>query len=219
MGEPCSPWEWGSGPAVRLPAGILAPTPSLSAHVGSSSPPAMRRSGTWPKDPPHQPKLRALEGWRGCSSQPGTEPFLGTPPVPPCYHSQRSYAPDLPAFVTVLAAAPEKINTTEEPGMEDSSPPSHIKAVILGVLLLGCVVVLVVLGYCIVTYRRGGGEPGDPARRAEGPGGVLGGPGGDAPSANPAGTWGQMNTWGARGLVCRAQTHAWLVPVGQASPC
>lgn len=103
--------------------------------------------------------------------------------------------------------------------MEDSSPPSHIKAVILGVLLLGCVVVLVVLGYCIVTYRRGGGEPGDPARRAEGPGGVLGGPGGDAPSANPAGTWGQMDTWGARGLVCRAQTHAWLVPVGQASPC
>ncbi|XP_013050415.3 programmed cell death protein 1 isoform X1 [Anser cygnoides] len=55
----------------------------------------------------------------------------------------------------VVTAAPEKINTTEEPGVEDSSPPSHIKAVILGVLLLGCVVVLVVLGYCIVTYRRG----------------------------------------------------------------
>ncbi|KAI6063023.1 Programmed cell death protein 1 [Aix galericulata] len=55
----------------------------------------------------------------------------------------------------LVLAAPEKINTTEEPGVEDSSPPSHIKAVILGVLLLGCVVVLVVLGYCLVTYRRG----------------------------------------------------------------
>lgn len=86
----------------------------------------------------------------------------------PWCHSQRFYAPDLLAFVTALAAAPEKINITEEPGVEDSSPPSHIKAVILGVLLLGCVVVLVVLGYCLVTYRRGGGDHGDPPHRAEG---------------------------------------------------
>lgn len=122
----------------------------------------------------HQPKLRVLEGWRGCSCQPGTEPFLGTPPVLPWCNSQRSYAPDLLAFVTALAAAPEKINTTEEPVMEDSSPPSHIKAVILGVLLLGCVVVLVVLGYCLVTYRRGGGELRHPAHRAEGLGVLQG---------------------------------------------
>ncbi|XP_035168033.1 programmed cell death protein 1-like isoform X2 [Oxyura jamaicensis] len=119
----------------------------------------------------------------------------------------------------LVVTAPEKINTTEEPGVEDSSPPSHIKAVILGVLLLGCVVVLVVLGYCVVTYRRGGGEPGDPYSPCRGAGGVTGDLGGDISSSNPAGTRGQMDMGGARRLVCHAQTQAWLVPVGQASPC
>ncbi|NXI71201.1 PDCD1 protein, partial [Anseranas semipalmata] len=58
----------------------------------------------------------------------------------------------------VVTAAPEKVNTTDEPDMEESSPLDHIKAMLLGILLLAGVIVLLVFGYCIITYRRGEDE-------------------------------------------------------------
>ncbi|NXL04103.1 PDCD1 protein, partial [Mesembrinibis cayennensis] len=56
----------------------------------------------------------------------------------------------------VVTAAPEKTNATDEPKMEESNPPDHIKAVLLGILLLAGTVVLLIFGYLTVTYRRGG---------------------------------------------------------------
>ncbi|KFV59889.1 Programmed cell death protein 1, partial [Tyto alba] len=55
----------------------------------------------------------------------------------------------------VVTAAPEKTNATDEPEMEESNPPDHIKAVLLGILLLAGAVVLLIFGYLTVTYRRG----------------------------------------------------------------
>ncbi|KFP52230.1 Programmed cell death protein 1, partial [Cathartes aura] len=55
----------------------------------------------------------------------------------------------------VVTAAPEKVNATDEPAMEEGNPPDHIKAVLLGILLLAGAVVLLIFGYLTVTYRRG----------------------------------------------------------------
>ncbi|XP_074768775.1 programmed cell death protein 1 [Athene noctua] len=55
----------------------------------------------------------------------------------------------------VVTAAPEKMNATDEPEMEEGNPPDYIKAVLLGILLLAGVVVLLMFGYLTVTYRRG----------------------------------------------------------------
>ncbi|KFQ83876.1 Programmed cell death protein 1, partial [Phoenicopterus ruber ruber] len=54
-----------------------------------------------------------------------------------------------------VTAAPEKINATREPAMEEGNPLDHIKVVLLGILLLGGVIVLLIFGYLAVTYRRG----------------------------------------------------------------
>ncbi|NXS57877.1 PDCD1 protein, partial [Brachypteracias leptosomus] len=59
----------------------------------------------------------------------------------------------------VVTAAPEKMNATDEPEIEESNSPDHIKAVLLGILLLAGVVVLLIFGYLTVTYRRGGTIP------------------------------------------------------------
>ncbi|KAM9543332.1 programmed cell death protein 1 [Guaruba guarouba] len=55
----------------------------------------------------------------------------------------------------VVTAAPEKINATDGPKMEESNPPDYIKAMLLGILLLVGVVVLLIFGYITITYRRG----------------------------------------------------------------
>ncbi|KFQ13445.1 Programmed cell death protein 1, partial [Leptosomus discolor] len=55
----------------------------------------------------------------------------------------------------VVTAAPEKANATDEPEMEEGNPLDHIKAVLLGILLLAGAVVLLIFGYFTVTYRRG----------------------------------------------------------------
>ncbi|KFV47600.1 Programmed cell death protein 1, partial [Gavia stellata] len=55
----------------------------------------------------------------------------------------------------VVTAAPEKTNATDEPKMEEGNPPDHIKAVLVGTLLLAGAVVLLIFGYLTVTYRRG----------------------------------------------------------------
>ncbi|NXN68459.1 PDCD1 protein, partial [Himantopus himantopus] len=52
----------------------------------------------------------------------------------------------------VVTAAPEKTNATDEPEMEEGNPPDHIKAVLLGILLLTGAVVLLIFGYLTVTY-------------------------------------------------------------------
>ncbi|NXF30022.1 PDCD1 protein, partial [Nyctibius bracteatus] len=56
----------------------------------------------------------------------------------------------------VVTAAPEKTNTTDEPEMEEGNPPDHVKAMLLGILLLAGAVILLIFGYLTVTYRRGG---------------------------------------------------------------
>ncbi|KFZ59748.1 Programmed cell death protein 1, partial [Podiceps cristatus] len=54
----------------------------------------------------------------------------------------------------VVTAAPEKTNATDEPETEEGNHPDHIKAVLLGILLLGGVIVLLIFGYLTITYRR-----------------------------------------------------------------
>ncbi|NXD38500.1 PDCD1 protein, partial [Copsychus sechellarum] len=58
----------------------------------------------------------------------------------------------------IVTAAPQ-MNATDKPEMEEGSPSEHIKAVLLGILVLAGVVVLLVFGYLIFMYRRGGMIP------------------------------------------------------------
>ncbi|NXP08174.1 PDCD1 protein, partial [Thinocorus orbignyianus] len=51
----------------------------------------------------------------------------------------------------VVTAAPEKTNATDEPEVEEGSSTDHIKAVLLGILLLAGAVVLLIFGYLTVT--------------------------------------------------------------------
>ncbi|KAM6414381.1 programmed cell death protein 1 [Rhynochetos jubatus] len=55
----------------------------------------------------------------------------------------------------VVTAAPEKTNATNEPEIEKDNPLDHIKAVLLGILLLAGAVLLLIFGYLTITYRRG----------------------------------------------------------------
>ncbi|KAM4659763.1 programmed cell death protein 1 isoform 1-T1 [Amazona ochrocephala] len=55
----------------------------------------------------------------------------------------------------VVTAAPEKMNATDGPTMEESSLSGYIKATLLGILLLVGAVVLLIFGYVTITYRRG----------------------------------------------------------------
>ncbi|XP_068056711.1 programmed cell death protein 1 isoform X3 [Anomalospiza imberbis] len=54
----------------------------------------------------------------------------------------------------IVTAAPQ-INATDEPEMEEGNSSEHIKAMLLGILLLAGVVVLLIFGYLTFTYRRG----------------------------------------------------------------
>ncbi|NWU04265.1 PDCD1 protein, partial [Urocynchramus pylzowi] len=60
----------------------------------------------------------------------------------------------------IVTAAPQ-MNATDEhssplpPEMEEGSPSEHIKAMLLGMLLLAGVVALLIFGYLTFTYRRG----------------------------------------------------------------
>ncbi|NXM77436.1 PDCD1 protein, partial [Serilophus lunatus] len=54
----------------------------------------------------------------------------------------------------MVTAAPE-MNATEEPDIEEGNPSDHVKAMLLGILLLTGVVVLLIFGYLTITYRRG----------------------------------------------------------------
>ncbi|NXA00645.1 PDCD1 protein, partial [Nesospiza acunhae] len=58
----------------------------------------------------------------------------------------------------IVTAAPH-VNATDEPEMEEGNPSEHIKAMLLGILLLAGVVVLLIFGYLTFTYRRGGMIP------------------------------------------------------------
>ncbi|NXP18921.1 PDCD1 protein, partial [Scytalopus superciliaris] len=55
----------------------------------------------------------------------------------------------------LLVTAAPKMNPTEEPETEESNPSDHIKAMLLGILLLVGVVLLLIFGYLTITYRRG----------------------------------------------------------------
>ncbi|NXS14859.1 PDCD1 protein, partial [Neodrepanis coruscans] len=55
----------------------------------------------------------------------------------------------------MVTAAPE-MNATEEPDTEEDNPSDHIKAMLLGILLLAGVIVLLIFGYLTITYRRRG---------------------------------------------------------------
>ncbi|NXT19766.1 PDCD1 protein, partial [Syrrhaptes paradoxus] len=67
----------------------------------------------------------------------------------------------------VVTEAPEKVNATDEPEMEEGNPLDYIKAVLLGILLLAGAVLLLIFGYLIITYRRGG-APGWTMNRPDG---------------------------------------------------
>ncbi|NWI42576.1 PDCD1 protein, partial [Picathartes gymnocephalus] len=58
----------------------------------------------------------------------------------------------------IVTAAPQ-MNATDEPEIEEGSPSEHIKAMLLGILLLAGVVVLLIFGYLTFTYSRGGMIP------------------------------------------------------------
>uniref|UniRef100_A0A672UGN1 Programmed cell death 1 n=1 Tax=Strigops habroptila TaxID=2489341 RepID=A0A672UGN1_STRHB len=59
----------------------------------------------------------------------------------------------------LVVTAPEKVNATDEPEMEESNPPNYIKATVLGILLVVGAVVLLIFGYLTITYKRGGMIP------------------------------------------------------------
>ncbi|NXL80290.1 PDCD1 protein, partial [Leptocoma aspasia] len=54
----------------------------------------------------------------------------------------------------IVTAAPQ-VNATDEPEMEEGNPSEHIKAMLLGILLLAGVIVLLIFGYLTFTYTRG----------------------------------------------------------------
>ncbi|NWZ78614.1 PDCD1 protein, partial [Poecile atricapillus] len=58
----------------------------------------------------------------------------------------------------IVTAAPQR-NATDKQEMEEGNPPEHIKAMLLGILLLAGVVVLLIFGYLTLMYRRGGMIP------------------------------------------------------------
>ncbi|XP_064021600.1 programmed cell death protein 1 [Pogoniulus pusillus] len=55
----------------------------------------------------------------------------------------------------VVTAALEMTNPTDEPEIEEGSPPDHIKPVLLSILLLAGLVVLLIFGYITAVHRRG----------------------------------------------------------------
>ncbi|NXH93273.1 PDCD1 protein, partial [Pachycephala philippinensis] len=59
----------------------------------------------------------------------------------------------------LMVTAVPQMNATEEPEMEEGSSSEHIKAMLLGILLLAGVVMLLIFGYLTFTYRRGGMIP------------------------------------------------------------
>ncbi|NXR74270.1 PDCD1 protein, partial [Pycnonotus jocosus] len=54
----------------------------------------------------------------------------------------------------IVTAAPQ-MNATDEPEMEEGNPSEHVKAMLLGILLLAGVAVLLIFGYLTLMYRRG----------------------------------------------------------------
>ncbi|XP_063264050.1 programmed cell death protein 1 isoform X1 [Prinia subflava] len=54
----------------------------------------------------------------------------------------------------LIVTAPQ-VNATDEPKMEEGNSSEHVKAMLLGILLLAGVVVLLIFGYLTLTYRRG----------------------------------------------------------------
>ncbi|NXM28354.1 PDCD1 protein, partial [Oxyruncus cristatus] len=54
----------------------------------------------------------------------------------------------------MVTAAPE-MSPTEEPEVEEGNPSDHIKAMLLGILLLAGVILLLIFGYLTITYSRG----------------------------------------------------------------
>ncbi|NWY66075.1 PDCD1 protein, partial [Erithacus rubecula] len=69
----------------------------------------------------------------------------------------------------IVTAAPQ-MNATDEPEMEEGSPSEHIKAMLLGILVLAGVVVLLIFSYLIFTHRRGGMIPLEALQTRLGPG-------------------------------------------------
>ncbi|NXQ35979.1 PDCD1 protein, partial [Alaudala cheleensis] len=59
----------------------------------------------------------------------------------------------------LIVTAARQMDATEVPAMEESNSSKHIKAVLLGILLLAGVAVLLIFGYLTLTYRRGGMTP------------------------------------------------------------
>ncbi|NXS06186.1 PDCD1 protein, partial [Oxylabes madagascariensis] len=58
----------------------------------------------------------------------------------------------------IVTAAPQ-MNATDAPEMEEGNSSEHVKAMLLGILLLAGVVVLLIFGYVTLMYRRGGMTP------------------------------------------------------------
>ncbi|NWZ34281.1 PDCD1 protein, partial [Brachypodius atriceps] len=58
----------------------------------------------------------------------------------------------------IVTAAPQ-MNATDEPEMEEGNSSEHVKAMLLGILLLAGVAVLLIFGYLTLMYRRGGMTP------------------------------------------------------------
>ncbi|NXV58605.1 PDCD1 protein, partial [Molothrus ater] len=73
----------------------------------------------------------------------------------------------------LIVTATPQVNATEEPEMEEGTPSEHIKAMLLGILLLAGVVVLLIFGYLTFTYRRGGMIPWRPRKPSLEPGVTL----------------------------------------------
>ncbi|NXT79575.1 PDCD1 protein, partial [Zapornia atra] len=156
---------------LTLPAGDSA-TFFCNISIGSDS--SSEYSLNWYKETNHS-QPQKIAGISQNNPQTKTEKYLLTNHTPAFkieilnlhQNDSGSYYCGLIAFLQpekvmessrshlVVTAAPEKTNATDEPEIEEDIPLDHVKAVLLGILLLAGVIVLLIFGYLTVTYGRG----------------------------------------------------------------
>ncbi|XP_025949294.2 programmed cell death protein 1 [Dromaius novaehollandiae] len=172
----CGPVLGGSRLVTFFPAMLTLPaggSATFFCNISMKSVSGLEYSLNWYKETNHSQPQKIAEISRN-NPQTKTEKYLLTNHTPAFkieilnlhQNDSGSYYCGLIAFFQpdkviesnrshlVVTAAPEKINATDEPQIEESDPPDHIKAVLVGILLLVGAVVLLIFGYLTVTHRR-----------------------------------------------------------------
>ncbi|XP_068810757.1 programmed cell death protein 1 isoform X2 [Struthio camelus] len=172
----CGPVLGGSPLVTFLPAMLTLPaggSATFFCNISMENVSGLEYSLNWYKETNHSQPQKIAEISRN-NPQTKTEKYLLTNYTPAFkieilnlhQNDSGSYYCGLIAFLQpnkviesnrshLVVTAPEKTNGTDEPQIEEGNPPEHIKAVLVGILLLVGAVVLLIFGYLTVTYRRG----------------------------------------------------------------